>query len=248
MLNPEQDAFGQAMLAYLTNNDGEEIIERSDGLIEASVGPKFYFSTYDDWPDYNKRALAYAHGKILDIGCGAGRIALYFQEQGHETLGIDNSPLAIEVCRRRGLKNTQVCSITELTWRIGIFDTLIMFGNNFGLVGNFQRARWLLRRFRRMTSPNGLILAETVDPYHTDKPHHLAYQAANRARGRMSGQVRLRARFLTSKTPWIDYLLVSQDEMTEILAGTGWQVREFINSETHNYVAVIEKTDRPESE
>jgi SAM-dependent methyltransferase len=243
MLTPQQDAFGQAMLAYLKNNEGQEIIERFDGLIETSGGPKNYFSTYDEWSDHNKKALKFAHGRILDIGCGAGRIALYLQEKGHEVLGIDNSPLAIEVCRRRGLANARVCSITDLTWRTGIFDTVIMFGNNFGLFGNFKRARWLLRRFRRMTSPGGLILAESLDPYQTDKLYHLEYQAANRAAGRMSGQIRLRARYLNYKTPWIDYLMVSQKEMTEILLGTGWQVREFINSEVNHYVAVIEKTE-----
>ncbi len=228
MLTPEQDAFGQMMMAYLTEQKGQEIIERSDGLIESTGGPEFYFYAYDKWPAHNLEGLKFARGKILDIGCGAGRIGLYLQDRGHEVVGIDNSPLAIEVCKRRGLKHTKVASITSLSSRLGFFDTLVMFGNNFGLFGNRRRARWLLRKFRQMTSQTGVILAETVDPYRTDKPHHLAYHAENRARGRMSGQICLRARYLTYKTPWIDYLMVSQKEMKEILKGTGWQVHHFI--------------------
>ena len=116
-----------------------------------------------------------------------------------------------------------------------------MMGNNFGVLENPQRARRLLRRFHRMTTEHGRILAETTDPYATDDPVHLAYQERNRARGRMSGQYRHRARYRNLKGPWYDWLFVSRDEMREIVAGTGWVVRKFIEPEGAQYVGVIEK-------
>jgi len=242
MITPTQDAFGAAMLAYLKEQGGQEIIERSDGLIQTSGGPDYYFSTYEEWSPHTTYGLEYAQGRILDIGCGAGRIGLYLQDQGHEVVGVDNSPLAIEVCKERGLKHAEVISITSLSWRFGQFDTLVMLGNNFGLFSNPRRARWLLRRFKRMTTETGLIIAETLDPYQTDDPAHLAYQAANQANDRMSGQIHLRVRYRTYKTPWFDYLMVSQDEMEEILTGTGWRVKRFIESDGPTYIAIIEKS------
>ena len=62
-----------------------------------------------------------------------------------------------------------------------------------------------------------------------------------RSRGRMPGQVRIRIRHKRYRTRWWDYLFVSKGEMTDILTGTGWAVRRFIDSKGPPYVAVIEK-------
>jgi len=236
-----QDASGQAMLDYLNGKRSFEICERDDGSICVSPGPAGYFSPYRKWSPHEKKAVRYAKGKVLDVGCGAGRHALYLQSRGLDVVGIDISPRAIEVCRRRGLKQTKVMSIAQLSSRMGAFDTIIMFGNNFGLFANPGRARWLLRRFHKMTSPSGRILAQTLDPYKTTDPLHLSYHRRNRGRGRMAGQARIRIRYRDLTTPWFDYLLVSRKEMREIVKETGWKVARFIDSGGPNYIAVIEK-------
>jgi hypothetical protein len=126
-----------------------------------------------------------------------------------------------------------------------VFDSIVMFGNNFGLFGNTERARWLLRKFRNLTSADARIIAQSLDPYKTDAPEHLWYHKFNKKRGRLGGQIRLRIRHRMYKTPWFDYLLVSQKEMKAILAGTGWKVVEFIESDPGFfggfYFAIIEK-------
>jgi hypothetical protein len=58
----------------------------------------------------------------------------------------------------------------------------------------------------------------------------------------MVGQIRLRIRYQNLKTPWFDYLIVSQNEMKEMIQGTGWVIRQFINSEGPQYIAVIKKS------
>ena len=64
-----------------------------------------------------------------------------------DIVGIDHSPLAIRVCRERGVRNASVLPITQVSAnKLGMFDTIVMTGNNFGLVGSRKRARWLLRR------------------------------------------------------------------------------------------------------
>ena len=102
---------------------------------------------------------------MLDIGCGAGRHSLYLQNaKGLDVLGIDVSPLAIKVCRLRGLKKARVMSISELSFKEKSFDTLLMMGGNFGLLGNPKKAKWLLRRFYKMTSDQAVIITHTLDP------------------------------------------------------------------------------------
>lgn len=92
-----------------------------------------------------------------------------------------------------------------------------------------------------MTSENALVIADTRDPYKTDNPSHLEYHRFNKERGRMGGQVRIRVRFGKYATRWFDYLMVSKKEMKEILNGTGWKVKEFLDSEGAQYIAIIGK-------
>jgi hypothetical protein len=121
------------------------------------------------------------------------------------------------------------------------FDTILMLGNNFGLFGSFTNARLLLNKLLKITSPNALIIAESNDPYKTENPFHLRYQKANRKRGRMSGQMKIRIRYMTYAGKWFDYLIVSREEMKEILKETGWKVKKFIDSSSSPYVAIIQK-------
>jgi 2-polyprenyl-3-methyl-5-hydroxy-6-metoxy-1,4-benzoquinol methylase len=115
-------------------------VERDDGYFGVSSGAKLYFSEYKDWPPREKEAMKHVKGRVLDIGCGAGRHALYLQKKGFNVLGIDNSPLAIKVCKLRGLRKTKVMSIAQVNFRPGSFDTVLMFGSNFGLFGSFKGA------------------------------------------------------------------------------------------------------------
>ncbi|HEY63130.1 MAG TPA: class I SAM-dependent methyltransferase [Caldilineae bacterium] len=239
MLTRQQDAFGQAMYDYLHRGDGFEIIERDDGFFSVGGGPQTYFIPHGQWPAHQREAIRHARGRVLDVGCGAGRHALYLQERGLEVVGIDISPRAIEVCKRRGLRHAHVLSVTRVSRRLGIFDTIIMMGNNLGLLGNPKRARWLLRRFRAMTSCEARIIGESRDPYVTETPEHLEYHEFNRKRGRLPGQLRIRVRYKKLVTPW--YLLFSQDELKGIIQGTGWEVETFIDGEAGMYVAILRK-------
>lgn len=247
MLTDKQDAYGHLLSDYHNGRENIEIVERKDGFIDTSrLGPRNYFAEYDDWAEHQRLAMQYAAGQVLDIGCGVGRHCLYLQEQGFDVLGTDISPLAIQTCQRRGLKNAIVASITQLSSKIGIFDTILMMGHNFGLVGSFTRARWLLRRFAAMTTDTAKIIAETMDPYQTQEPCHLAYHQFNQNRGRMSGQLRLRIRYRQYTTPWFDYLFVSKAEIEDILEGTAWRVERYINAaNTPTYVAILAKRVHP---
>jgi SAM-dependent methyltransferase len=247
-MKPERDAYGQEIMDFYRGKAVIEIIEREDGLVSASPNnPQGYFVPFSEWPAHQQEAMRLVRGRSLDVGCGAGRVCLYLQKQGHPVTGIDNSPLALEVSRGRGVRNLSLTPIARVSRRrLGEFDTILMLGNNFGLFGNPGRARRILRRFYHMTSPQGRIIAESTQIYQTDDPLHLDYHELNRRRGRWAGQLRLRVLYRKMKGAWFDYLLVSQDEMQAILRGSGWQVAQFIDSlDSPQYVAIIDKTNQP---
>lgn len=237
LVEKQQDAYGQLILAYLEGEEGvREIVERDDGFIEATKGPAGYFAAVRHWPSAGRQGLRFMRGRVLDAGCGAGRVALELQARGHEVVAIDISPLAIEVARRRGVQDARVLAFEKVGPDLGHFDTLVMYGNNFGLFGSEAKARRLLRRLRPLAER---IVASTRNPYGTDDTAHLAYHERNKRRGRMSGQLRLRVRYRDYASPWFDYLIVSPEELETLLVGTGWRVSRVIEGEPL-YVAVLD--------
>lgn len=243
-LRKDRDAFGHEMHDFWKGEkEVFEIIERDDGLISIGYHVGMYFAGFDEWSEIEREGMKrLAPGRTLDLGCGAGRVELYLQSLGREVTGIDNSPLAVQVCRERGVKDARLLPVEKITPALGTFGNIIMYGNNWGLMANPRQAVRLLRLFHRMTTPDARIIAQTNDVYKTDNPVHLAYQAWNRERGRMSGQLRLRVRRGLCCSKWFDYLMVSKPEMEEIVEGAGWKVLEYINSEGSLYIAVIGKS------
>jgi SAM-dependent methyltransferase len=233
------DAFGRALLDQFEGKNVTVVVERDDGLVDTEA-MAWYLSGPRKWHASERKALRYVRGRVLDVGCGAGRVTLQLLERGHDVVATDVSPLALEVCRRRGVRDARLLPLTRIESSLGRFDTIVLFGNNFGLFANPRRARWMLRRFKSVTSENGRVLAGCHDPHVTDDPVNRSYYERNRRRGRMAGEARFRVRYGTEATPWMDWLLVSPTEMEEIVAGTGWTLQHVLHDEA-NFVGVLER-------
>jgi SAM-dependent methyltransferase len=239
-MDESRDAFGLLLLDHLEGRPAVEIVERDDGFVQVFPGsPAGYFADVRHWHPPERRALRLVRGRVLDVGCGAGRVALELQRRGHEVVGIDPSPLAVEVCRRRGVQDARVLGLRDVDETLGAFDTVIMFGNNFGLFGDARKARARLRRLHAVTSDRARILAASSDPHRTDRRDHFIYLESNRRRGRMAGQIRFRVRHRRAATPYFDFLFVSQDEMRELAESGGWRLVRTLDDK--GYVGVLEK-------
>lgn len=240
-VDASEDAYGLLVEEWYAGERSAEIVERDDGFIAAGRGPGTYFDPIRRWPAAERKALRWARGRVLDVGCGAGRVALTLQERGHEVVGIDVSPRALEVARKRGVRDARLLAFEDVDERLGTFDTVVAYGNNFGLFGSAAKSRRMLRRLARLTSDGARILASSRDRAQTDDPDHLAYQRWNAERGRLPGQLRLRVRHRRATTPWFDYLIATPDEMRELAEAGGWRVRRFVDGDEGMYVGVLEK-------
>lgn len=238
-----QDAYGQQLLAqFQSRTPTAEIIERDDRFVDTGSEAGLYFRNYDQWSSFERQAIKLAAGRILDIGCGAGRHSLYLQKKGFDVTGIDMSPGAVKVCKLRGLKKALVRPITGVAkFKPNSFDTILMLGNNFGLFGSAKQAKVLLKKLYRITAPDGRIIAGTRNPFKTDDPNHLQYHRRNKKRGRLPGQIRIRVRFAKAVGAWFDLLFVSPKEMEAILSHTDWRVEKFVGRKEANYFALLRK-------
>lgn len=239
----EKDTWGRLIEAGFNDpSSAVEIIERSDGYVSTAWGPQLYFSSYKTWPENEKEGLKFAGSSALDVGCGAGRVCLHLQNKGVLAVGIDISRRAIKVCRKRGIKNVIQRSIDDIgRFKPAQFDSVFLYNNNFGLFRSRATCKKLLKRFARITSPDGVIIAESSDISRVTNAGHRSYQKQNVRRGRLPGQLRLRVRYERYASPWFDYLLVTKQQMRDLLNGTEWRIDRFIQGPSAKYTAVIVK-------
>jgi len=216
-----------------------EIIERDDGLINGAPADH-YLAEPVEWQPHDHRALRLVRGAVLDIGAGAGRTAIELQRRGMAVTGLDTSPGAIEVARRRGLRDTVLNTVDSYARSAARYDTFLLLGNNLGLIEGPERAADFLAALAELARPGARIIAQGTDPYGTTDPVHVAYHQRNRERGRLGGQLRLRLRYRLVATEWFDYLNCSVEELEGLLAGTRWRLKSVDAEDRPYYLAVME--------
>ena len=217
------DLFAKALVRFYETGRATLHFERDDGYLDTEdVG--WYLTTYTDFPQHERKALKFARGRVLDVGCGAGRHSLYLQRQGLAVTGIDTSPEIVELARVRGVKDVRVAdACRKLPFRDGEFDTVILLGNNLGISGTVDRFQRMLRELYRITNLGGRILGTTRLPS-TTNPVHRRYLRRNLELGRAIGQIRLRLLFNGKRGAWFDLLLLSPTDLMQIAAREKWEI------------------------
>jgi SAM-dependent methyltransferase len=237
------DLFAEALWKLYETGHATLRFEREDGYRDTE-DLDWYLTNYADFPNYEKRALKFARGRVLDIGCGAGRHALVLQRRSLKVTAVDTSPRVIELARTRGVKDARVAdACAKLPFRAGEFDTVILFGNNLAICGTPAKFRRMLRELYRVTSRRACILGTTRMPNMTD-PVHRRYLTKNVKRGRAVGQIRLRLELEGRRGPWFDLLLLSPTDLLQLAGKEGWQLAHVFAPEgfEQGYSVVMEKS------
>ncbi|MEU4156398.1 class I SAM-dependent methyltransferase [Actinoplanes sp. NPDC026670] len=220
------DAFGDLLKQCWAGQAGPgvaaEVIERDDGFTGHGDAAR-YFQGPEFWPDREVAFLGRAAGRILDIGCGAGRHMAALRDRGAEVQGIDPSLGAVTVCRERGLA-ADVGDIDHLP--TGVFDTLLLLGGNLALLGSPEAASRRLAAMAAAAHPETVILGSNIDPYQTENPDHTGYHLRNIRANRPGGQLRVRVRHDETVTDWFDYWLASVAEFDDVVAASPWRFEE----------------------
>lgn len=218
------DAFGAALDAYWRGTtEAQLLIERDDGFIERNL-PSVYFGPPEDLDEWDAWALERATGRVLDVGCGPGRHMAALQARGLNVMGVEPSALLVAICHERGL-HAVMGALPDLPASLGTFDTLLLLGNNLGLLGSREKAQTILAGLAAVASPTAQILGTTVDPCpDACASEHHAYHRANTSAGRLPGQLMLRARYRNLADPWFDYLLIGPRDLEELLVDGPWRL------------------------
>lgn len=155
------DIFGKAVLDYQNNNYTSDITTFSSLDEEDSMPLPYLFRSYDAMPLLEQKALELCKGTILDIGCGAGSHSLYLQKKKYHVTALDISEGAIEVCKKRGIKNTVCTNLYD--FKNVRFDTLLLLMNGIGIVGKLTNLNRFFMHLKNLLKPNGQILLDSSD-------------------------------------------------------------------------------------
>lgn len=235
------DTFGIMIRDVYESKAGFEILERDDDLIDKRNVWEAYFSDYKNWPEDEKKALKYIKGKVLDIGCGAGRHSLYLQNKGHYVIATDISRGAIEVCQKRGLKKVKNISVEKIDRLNEKFETVLLLGNNLGLLQNPAYAKKILKKIDQITTSKTIIIGSTINPYLTKEKVHLDYQQHNIVKGKLAGEMKFRSHYKGYVSEWFNYLFCSPEELAKILSDTSWKIEKIISPKKPIYYAILSK-------
>lgn len=157
-----KDLIGQAIQDYFHNNSPEDI-QTESSVSELDVLPIAHlFRTYSEMNKIEKKALDLALGKVLDVGAAAGPHSLYLQnERKLQVTALDISPLSIQICEKRGIKNA-VCS-SLLNFNEDKFDTILLLMNGTGIFEKFDKIGIYLEKLKSLLNEDGQILIDSTD-------------------------------------------------------------------------------------
>lgn len=200
------DAWGAALLDHLDGiSDASPELEVDDGVVVPAMDPSWFFRPYEEWDWWERELLdAVTTGPVLDLGAGAGRAALHFQDRGLRVTAVERDRLAAEVCRRRGVHDVRVADLNDPPDDLRWAAVLLLCGN-LGLGGSWDGNRALLRRLAEVCAPDAVLVGDSVN-----------YE------GR--AEIGLRIRYRERVTPWWRQRNVSAVEVAAMVDGTGWVV------------------------
>lgn len=184
--------LGVALLDHLEGEpDAIAAVVHEDGDRE-SLAAGLFFRPPEGFSGPESAAVELCRGRVLDLGAGAGCHALALQERGLEVVAVDVGPLAVEVMRRRGVKDARVGDAfsPEVFQEDGggPFDTLVLLMNGIGVAGDLEGLDRFLARAHLLLAEGGHLLCDSTDPRRADHPGERRRQEERIRRGRYRGE------------------------------------------------------------
>lgn len=110
--------------------------------------------------------------RVLELGCGGGRVLAPLAAAGYECIGVDSDGRALDRCRaalRERDTNAELIEMDftaawpeQLAERGAPFDAVLCLGNTFMMVADVDLAVALLRRVAGALRPAGLFIIDDI--------------------------------------------------------------------------------------
>lgn len=208
-LNEAMDVHGSAMLDYLNGErDAAVIMHRDDGFTYPPICAERWFYK-GGFPIIDTKALSLCKGTVLNIGASSGSHSLFLEELGLRVISLDASPQAVEVMRRRIVKDPVVGDLDSLQ---GPFDSILLLCG-LGVTGSIDGVRRFLERAKGHLNPGGVIITDCTHPRADSLEASQRYCDLQAAQGRYEGERTLRFEYKGVFGPWFRWLSIAPEAL-----------------------------------
>jgi hypothetical protein len=218
------DPFGRALRDFHRGTQDEPLVQR-DGE-EAFDHPieRFYFGEFVADDEEGAWLASRLDGPLLDMGAGAGRHSLYFQER-FETVAIEVSHNLVETMRERGVRDARRGDMFSLRepFERDRFRSALANGTQLGLAGSMQGIRRFLGNLAFVTTPDATAVVDCYDPDDENAPKLLGFRD-DPTPGLAYRLMHFEYEGDVSET--LLFRLFSPSRLREAAVGTGWAVDE----------------------
>lgn len=157
-----KDLMGHAIWDYFHNENPEDLHTETSISELDELPVKYLFRDFEEMNKIEKKALKSSHGKVLDIGAGAGSHSLYLQnERNLEVTALDISQKSIEVCQSRGIQKAIAQNMLEFSGET--YDTILLLMNGTGIFQSLKVIDIYLKKLHSLLNKNGQILIDSTD-------------------------------------------------------------------------------------
>ncbi len=231
------EPHGMAMQAFFDGDTNAELIIHRDDGQKTPLPVRYFFRDASEFTPIDKAALEHSEGLVLDVGAGSGLHSLFLQKKGLTVTSIDISPQAVEIMKKRGVKNASCADIFD--FQGDPFDTILMMGHGIGITETIAGLDRFLEQVHNLLTAHGQLILDSLDVRTTDDPDHLTYLEANRREGRYIGEIRLQFEFQGWRGPYFGWLHVDPDTLNERARMKGWQCDILLKEKNGDYLAKL---------
>lgn len=227
------DPFGRAVRDHFHGEREEPLIQRDGGLTLEHPIEQFYFSEYTGNGEGAEWVESWISGPLLDLGAGAGRHALYYQEQ-FETVAIEVSENLVALMDERGVENAEQADMFALREHFARdrFQFALAHGTQAGLARSMDGLGQFLGDLAYVTQPDGTAVLDFYDPegegvsellgYRSDTTPGLAFRVMTFEYEGAVGETLL-------------FRLFSPERLREATIGTSWEVDDIRYASDNDY-------------
>jgi len=244
-----RSAFGGALLDHYRDERSAPLIQRDGPETREHPIERFYFGSFDAADELWGTLGGHLAGPMVDLGAGAGRHALHFQEQ-FETVAVEPDPQLVTLMRERGVEDAREGDMFALreTFDRDRFASALAYGTQVGLAGSMAGLRSFLCDLAHVTRPDGTAVLDAYDPTTFDPDDPTALDPADLLGYRADPAPGLASRVMTFEyEDTVDETLLfglfSPARFREATVGTDWSVVAVHQDDGDpHYVVVLERS------
>jgi SAM-dependent methyltransferase len=247
---------GRSLWDYFSGDAEATLILHSDLLETEDVPVRAWFRQPAELGPHERRAVALCRGRVLDAGAGTGVHSLVLQERGLEVVAIDVVPEAVEIMRRRGVRDVRLADLMEPAALAGeTFDTILMLANGAGLTENLAGLDHFLREVDGLLRAGGQILMDSTDLRPPSTRRTGVAPRSSKARRRLAGrskrpderylgEIQFQLEYRGEKGAPFPQLYVDPDTLIERAAAADWACEMAASGEGGAYLARLTRGAR----